>query len=161
MWASLQIGQKKSIDPQKSQGPQGESFQFGKKDDWIVMPSDWGAIPKADFDTEGIVGWYLSPEPVGAFSHRIPGKELRAEIPSPDKTLIDFDRRPSMQQELYEMTEKEHEKFWKVIELEMKEVERPGQQEGPGLGFDPDSAPSDDMPPPPEPPKPKNKSKIM
>lgn len=149
------------------------------------MPSDWGAIPKADFKTVGIIGWYLCPEPVGAFACRIPPEELCAEIPEPDKTLVDFTRRPSKHQELYEMTPEEQEGFWNDIELTLSpdvkpvkpeakeedeqlllpppdvEVEPPVDNEENPLSLVEEEEPKPKQKPLEEKPKPKKKPRIM
>jgi hypothetical protein len=100
VWASNQLGTKEIEEPTKSiqndRGNQKTSTQYAKRIVPVVIPSDFGTFPKADFSVNGVPGWYLMPNPIGAFEYTIPPKLLTSRIPSPaapddPKAPIDFD----------------------------------------------------------------------
>jgi len=100
VWAGNQLGTKEIEEPTKSiqndKGNQKTSTQYQKKIVPVVIPSDFGTFPKADFTVNGIKGWYVMPNPIGAFEHTIPPKLLTERIPPPatpntPDAPVDFD----------------------------------------------------------------------
>ncbi len=100
LWASNQLGTKEIEEPVKSvqnnQGTQTRSTQYQPKIVPIVLPSEFGTFPKADFTVNGVPGWYVMPNPIGAYEHTIPPEMLTARIPefaAPDtpNAPVDFD----------------------------------------------------------------------
>ncbi len=100
VWASNQLGTKEVELPvqsvQKNVGNQTTSTQYQSKIVPIVIPSEFGTFPKADYTVNGIKGWYVMPNPIGAFENTLPPQLLTARIPEPAKpddknAPVDFD----------------------------------------------------------------------
>ncbi len=130
LWASNQLGTKEIEDPTKSiqtdMGNQKTSMQFQKKIVPIVLPSEFGTFPRADFTVNGIKGWYVMPNPIGAYEYTISPHELTARIPEPDSSIIDFDPiTDPMAQYLDDWTPDERD----YLGLPELEIEAPSQHE--------------------------------
>ncbi len=118
-WASSQIGQRKVIDPTQSEsrnpGGPGDSVSYQKKIEDAVMAANFGLFPVSDFHTVGIWGWYIEPEPVGAFSHNITAQELRDTVPLKSEDTVNFDPRDESDQTRTRWTKEQEEAFWRDI----------------------------------------------
>jgi type IV secretory pathway TraG/TraD family ATPase VirD4 len=118
-WASSLIGKHKIIEPIKSEsrnpGGPGDSVNYQKKIEEAVMAADFGLFPVSNFHTEGIWGWYIEPEPVGAFSHNITAQLLQETVPEKREDTLNFDERDESDQTRTKWTKEEAETFWRDI----------------------------------------------
>jgi hypothetical protein len=131
LWASNQLGTKEIVDPTKSvqnggMGNQKTSTQYQSKIVPVVLPSEFGTFPRADFTVNGIKGWYVMPNPIGAYEYTIAPHDLTARIPEPDLSIVDFDPiTDPMAQYLSDWTPEERE----YLGLPKIEVEAPSHEE--------------------------------
>ena len=130
LWASNQLGTKEIVDPTKSvqndMGNQKTSTQYQSKIVPVVLPSEFGTFPRADFTVNGIKGWYVMPNPIGAYEYTISPHDLTARIPEPDSTIVDFDPiTDPMAQYLDDWTPEERE----YLGLPELEIEAPKEKE--------------------------------
>lgn len=63
----------------------------------------------------GIWGWYIEPEPVGAFSHNITAQLLQETVPKKREDTLNFDERDESDQTRTRWTKEEEETFWREI----------------------------------------------